>query len=135
MREVERLALVRGDVKVTWTAGLVLGRMALGEGRFDVAETALQPLAFEWFGDGRVDAQAPVETEPELPRALKVQFLLSYSLLLAHRGEQKLARDRLKRAHALLDSKDYEKGELEGWSRVSLELAPARSNNDHCGVD
>ena len=54
-----------------------------------------------------------------LGRQMRIQFIIMYCLFHAQHGLVKLAKDKLKLAHGLLDQKIAEEGENGGWVNVS----------------
>lgn len=132
LREVERLAARRGDDEMKWASRVLIARLALGQGEFRTAESMIMQVAKMM---GLSDQLAPavkadaaedhkddtgIKTDQGfLGRQLRVQFLLVYCLYYAQNGNVKLAKEKLKMAHVLLDEKVSEEGEAEGWTSVS----------------
>ncbi|KAK4700768.1 hypothetical protein P7C70_g5479, partial [Phenoliferia sp. Uapishka_3] len=145
LKNVEIFAEVRGDENVLWTTRVMVARLAVGEGEFKVAKGALSKVA-AWMGfdmsdptveDGKakkakqgeqLGAVQVLETPIKvLSRQLVIQFLLIFCLFQAREGNVKLAKEKLKMAHQLLDEKEIEEGEGEGWTK--LKIRPAEPTN------
>jgi hypothetical protein len=133
LREIERLSEKRGDDEMKWASRVLIARLALGEREFSTAETMIvmvakmmglsdQVAAVDKAGTGNEEKVDKVVNQDQgfLGRQFRVQFLLVYCLHYAQNGNVKLAKEKLKMAHVLLDEKVFEDGEVEGWTSVSL---------------
>jgi hypothetical protein len=133
LREIERLSEKRGDDEMKWASRVLIARLALGEREFSTAETMIvmvakmmglsdQVAAVDKGGTGNEEKADKVVNEDQgfLGRQFRVQFLLVYCLYYAQNGNVKLAKEKLKMAHVLLDEKVFADGEVEGWTSVSL---------------
>lgn len=116
-----------------WASRVLIARLALGEREFSTAETMIvmvakmmglsdQVAAVDKAGTGNEEKADKVVNQDQgfLGRQFRVQFLLVYCLHYAQNGNVKLAKEKLKMAHVLLDEKVFEDGEVEGWTSVSL---------------
>lgn len=137
LRDVERVASARGDQSVVWAMRVLVARMTLGEGKSTVAREAVGEVA-AWMGLEMVEPPAEDKSKGKekedtrelnevlevplrlLGRQLVIEFVLVYCLFQVREGHSKLAKDKLKVAHQLLDEKELEEGELEGWTRVRI---------------
>ena len=136
LRDVEQLAHARQDESVLWASRVLVARLAVGAGRSDVAREAVR-IVGAWMGFDSVDppAEEKGKSQPKeardasevlgpqlkvLGRQLTIQFVLVFCLFVAREGHVKLAKEKLKMAHQLLDEKQLEEGELEGWTRVGF---------------
>ena len=134
LRDVEGLASKRGDNEMIWASRVLLARAALGEREFRLAGALIDSIA-EMMGFERAPAPnehgVKVEVKSEstleegsrdqgyLGRQMRIQFVIIYCLYQAQIGKVKLAKDKLKIAHGLLDQKVLEEGETGGWVKVS----------------
>lgn len=126
LREVERLAEKRDDVEMKWTSKVLIARLALEEREFGTAERMIVEVAkmmgFANQVETKGETTSPITQEQDqghLGRQLRIQFLLIYCLYYAQNGQVKLAKEKLKVAHVLLDESQLEDGEAEGWTAVS----------------
>ncbi|SCV71239.1 BQ2448_2827 [Microbotryum intermedium] len=114
--EVDRIATNRGDVLVRAVCYTSIARLALAKGsQWHLVSSTLEAL----------HALEPKELiERHLPSGLKVYALLIESLLQAHMGLIKEAKEKLKLAHVLLDRERAEgeekRSEDEGWCRIPI---------------
>ncbi|SGY50778.1 BQ5605_C001g00926 [Microbotryum silenes-dioicae] len=114
--EVDRIATHRGDVLVRAICYTSIARLALAKGsQWHLVSSMLQAL----------QALGPKDViEKHLPSGLKVYALLIESLLQAHMGLIKEAKEKLKLAHGLLDRERAEgeekRSEDEGWCRIPI---------------
>lgn len=127
---MEKLAKSRGDSELYWSIRVLVGRLALGQGEWSVVLDVVQTVgevtgvAVSAAGDAkgkavRLEAPPHLKDQGLLGRQLKIQFLILFCLYQAQMGNVKLAKEKLKLAHSLLDEKDAEPGEMEGWVLVS----------------
>lgn len=146
LREVESVALKRGDEEMMWSAKVLMARLALGAGEIKTAGLVIDEVA-DMLGfvstptvppkgipeaavKGEEGSQEEMAVEAEkvayrkrmLGPQLTIQFVLVYCLYQAEAGNSKLAKEKLKVAHALLDKVDIAPGENEGWVKVYLIL-------------
>ncbi|KAM0755166.1 hypothetical protein T439DRAFT_322218 [Meredithblackwellia eburnea MCA 4105] len=148
LRDVEKFAAGRGDDNVVWATRVLRCRLVLGDE--ETGRTAMKDameVVCRWMGMGEKEAGSsqskpnptqaagqPAPPPPPVPAAeflksqikligrnLVVQFLLVYSLFMARTGDVKGAKEKLKLAHQLLDSRDVEPGDLEGWFKMPIK--------------
>lgn len=129
---MEGLAVKRGDNEMIWASRVLLTRAALGEREFRLAGSLIESIAdMMGFERAPIEDGVKVEVKSEstidegvrdlgyLGRQFRIQFIIMYCLYHVQHGKVKLAKDRLKIAHGLLDQKVLEEGETGGWVKVS----------------
>ncbi|KAL8280647.1 hypothetical protein RQP46_006970 [Phenoliferia psychrophenolica] len=146
LRDVERLAETRHDEGVVWASRVLIARLAVGEGFPDVAREAIGQVA-GWMGfemsdppaeekgkgkgassqeKDKRDAGDVLKTQiATLGRQLAIQFVLVFCVFQAREGNVRLAKEKLKVAHQLLDDRRLEAGEQEGWTKINIHPAEA----------
>lgn len=104
-------------------------RLALGEGAWEVVGASMVVLGAALGWPAEVDKSTPVDAtgaSKVLPSALQIQALLIAALYCSHMGQTKLAKERLKGAHKLLDAEtepgEEKRGEKEGWCLVRRKV-------------
>lgn len=129
-------------------AQLAIAQLALSKGEWATVKSALDDISSatapkvtsqgqgqvqgrEQGSDDSMQPPRPLEgqhagvnlSSEVLPPALTIQLLLVEALYHAHMGNVKIAKDKLKAAHQLLDAPesndDRGRGEKEGWVRVN----------------
>jgi hypothetical protein len=124
LREVEKWSEERGDEQMRWAVKVLIIRLALGAREVSVARGLLEEVGSYLGlsgGEGKeVGGEEMKEREGTMTRQLRIQFVLMFCLYHTEYGNVKLARESLKKAHQLLDEKDVEEGEAEGWIKVCL---------------
>lgn len=127
LREIVRFAEGRGDGEMKWAGKVLMARLALGEGEMDMAKEVIDEVA-AMLGFNTSASNTNVgdlkrleeERKRNLSGQLKVLFVLMYCLYHAEMGSMKLAKEKLKIAHALLDENASSLGEAEGWVEVNF---------------
>ncbi|KAI5475091.1 Cohesin loading factor [Pseudohyphozyma bogoriensis] len=139
LKDVERVAAQRGDASILWTTKILLAWRCISDSRPDVASPYISEIANRWWGSeaeayhsrtfaspeekksAEVElAKLPKPEEIDVPRALKVMFIVVYCLFWADKGGVKRAKERLKEAHGLLDEKEVGEEEAKGVCEIRV---------------
>jgi hypothetical protein len=123
LRDVESIALRRGDAGVLWATKVQICHLALLDGEFqlcgrlvnEISEAQKMPRTFEESENGQPDEGV----DAPLQGPIKILFMILFSIYHAHvAGQIKLARKVLKDVHVLLDNTAESQEETHGYITV-----------------
>jgi hypothetical protein len=132
LRDVESIAIRRGDVGVLWTTKVQIAQLAMLDGEFqlcgrlvdEIAEAQKMPTAAQ-LANGQASEQEPNGPAGPLQGPIRLLFMILFSIYHAHvTGQVKLARKALKDVHVLLDSTEESQEEMYGYFTVNVRPPP-----------
>jgi hypothetical protein len=108
--DIVKVAKERQDDEIYWSARIIQINRCLRERRVDLATPLLDEVANDMWPPSTEQAVATEWTKA--PKALRIEFIFLFCLHAPSRGQIKVAKERLKLAHKLLD----EHGDGDGQS-------------------